>query len=104
MSLGLVKIVSDPDFGRCAYDLDVLISKQPGPRPNQRLNAGKVLASNELEYLDVFDLFNLPCLILPVPQDVSPGKEGLNQVPLPDLIGMNELNITNYLIPTPESD
>jgi hypothetical protein len=81
-----------------------LISKQPGPKLNQQPTSAKAPATNELEYLDVFDFFNMPRLPLPVEEDVSQGDRGTNQAPLPDLTGMNELNITNYLVPTPESD
>jgi spore coat protein CotF len=46
----------------------------------------------------------MPRLPLQVEQNVSPGNQGRNQASSPDLTGMNELNITNYLVPTPESD
>lgn len=56
------------DMRRCAYDLDFLISRQP----RQSFGANKAVQStvtpvrtpapNELEYLDVFDFFNMPRL------------------------------------------
>lgn len=57
------------DMRRCAYDLDVLMSKQPrqgqdlqhGGRLQGR-NAAKVPATRDLEYLDVFEFFNVPKL------------------------------------------
>jgi hypothetical protein len=100
----LWKVVIDAESCRCAYDLDVLISKQPGLKSNEGSARVKTPASNELEYLDVFDFFNMPRLPLPAEQYVSPADPGTNQAPLPDLTGINELNITNYLVPTPESD
>jgi hypothetical protein len=81
-----------------------LISKQPRPKTSQPTIAAKTPASVELEYLDVFDFFNMPRLPLPMGQDGQVDAGGTNQAPLPDLNGMNELNITNYLVPTPESD
>jgi Fungal specific transcription factor domain len=91
------------DSCRCAYDLDVLISKQPGLRLNQ-LASAKPPPTNELEYLDVFDFFNMPRLSLPVEQDLPASPEAKNQAPLSTPNEMNELNITSYLLPNPESD
>ena len=85
------------------------------------------LAPNELEYLDVFGFFNVP-RVPPAraPTDMSNldvSDETINnnasQVPINGLAGAdatgssvvdgsssnaNEFNITNYLIPTPETD
>lgn len=68
-----VKILAD--MRRCAYDLDFLISHQPrhvGMGLGRMASAAaatplKPPAPNELEYLDVFDFFNLPRL------SVAPG-------------------------------
>jgi hypothetical protein len=98
------EVINDAYSCRCAYDLDVLISRQPRPKSNQHVPTAKTPASAEFEYHDVFDFFNMPRLPLQVEQNVSPGNQGRNQASLPDLTGMNELNITNYLVPTPESD
>ncbi len=98
----LVEIITDANPCRCACNLDVLISKKPDPESNPCLSAANTPASTELEYLDVFDFFNMPRLQLSVEQDLSPGNPGTIQAPLPDLTGMNELNITNYLVQTPE--
>lgn len=86
---------------RCAYDLDVLLSGQPGLKPVACQNIAKTPASTDLEYLDVFGFFNMPRLPHPVQQEVT---SGTNQAPLLDPTAVNELNITDYLVPTPESD
>lgn len=52
------------DMRRCAYDLDFLISRQPR-QAKQQMNSvtpARTPAPNELEYLDVFDFFNMPRL------------------------------------------
>lgn len=85
---------------RCAYDLDVLISRQPGLKPDPRQNIAKTPATY-LEYLDVFGFFNMPRLPLPVEQEATSGTK---QGPLSDLAAINELNINDYLVPTPELD
>lgn len=43
----------------------------------------------------------MPRLPLPVEQEATSGTK---QGPLPDLTEINELNINDYLVPTPESD
>ncbi|EME82615.1 uncharacterized protein MYCFIDRAFT_203337 [Pseudocercospora fijiensis CIRAD86] len=57
------------DMRRCAYDLDFLISRQPrqyfGGKQggiNSSITPARTPAPNELEYLDVFDFFNMPRL------------------------------------------
>lgn len=66
------------DMRRCAYDLDFLICKQPrlqmatgvvssGPTPS------RTPAPNELEYLDVFDFFNMPRLPINVDSSMVAG-------------------------------
>jgi hypothetical protein len=73
---GTLRILAD--MRRCAYDLDFLISRQPrqvfgAVKQQQQQQQGKTTTTtgtamtpartpgvNELEYLDVFDFFNLP--------------------------------------------
>ncbi|GAB1194078.1 hypothetical protein APSETT444_003318 [Aspergillus pseudonomiae] len=116
-----VKILAD--MRRCAFDLDFLISRQPrsspaGSQPTVPTPAAhpRNLAPNELEYLDVFGFFNVPR----VPAARAPDITGLdinetvnNPMSINGLTGSvvdgsapnaNEFNITNYLIPTPETD
>ncbi|RDW60422.1 putative C6 transcription factor [Aspergillus mulundensis] len=122
-----VKILAD--MRRCAFDLDFLISRQPRSSPTASQAAAptagmpsRSLAPNELEYLDVFGFFNVPR----VPAGRTPDITGLdmaeavnNPMSIPGLTGTgnsnpmgvdnasvntNEFNITNYLIPTPETD
>ena len=57
------------DMRRCAYDLDFLISRQPrqffgqgGKLIGTGMTPARTPAPNELEYLDVFDFFNMPRL------------------------------------------
>ncbi|KAE8164359.1 fungal-specific transcription factor domain-containing protein [Aspergillus tamarii] len=116
-----VKILAD--MRRCAFDLDFLISRQPrsspvGNQPTVQTPGAhpRNLAPNELEYLDVFGFFNVPR----VPAARAPDITGLdinetvnNPMSINGLTGSvvdgaapnaNEFNITNYLIPTPETD
>jgi hypothetical protein len=116
-----VKILAD--MRRCAFDLDFLISRQPrsspvGSQPTEPTPAmhSRNLAPNELEYLDVFGFFNVPR----VPPARAPDITSLNinepvnnPMSIHGLTGAvvdgapsntNEFNITNYLIPTPETD
>lgn len=72
-------------------------------------------APNELEYLDVFDFFNMPRL--PVPADSNNNNNnGINSNGQGANVGlgmgpgngngemMGEYNIINYMVPNPESD
>lgn len=127
-----VKILAD--MRRCAFDLDFLISRQPRESPSTMSNGGnetsrpsasavtpRNLAPNELEYLDVFGFFNVPR----VPPARAPDPTAAahldmsgsvaNPMSIHGLTGgpvvggntsanANEFNITNYLIPTPETD
>lgn len=72
------------DMRRCAYDLDFLISRQPrqffGAKQqmnNSSVTPARTPAPNELEYLDVFDFFNMPRLP-PVPGVDHAGVNGDN--------------------------
>jgi hypothetical protein len=95
-----VKILAD--MRRCAFDLDFLISRQPKLSNKQNLKVPSVTpartpAANELEYLDVFDFFNMPRL--PVSMDGSmtyPAPDG--NIQLSDGGFGNESNITNYMV------
>jgi hypothetical protein len=92
-----VKILAD--MRRCAFDLDFLISRQPKLNSSARLPSvtpARTPAPNELEYLDVFDFFNMPRL--PVSMDgamVYPAAEGIQ---IPEGVYGNESNITNYMV------
>lgn len=125
-----VKILAD--MRRCAFDLDFLISRQPrsspasSSQPLMSSAAGPLrnLAPNELEYLDVFGFFNVPRVPPTRALDIASldveGTGSNNPSPMHGLTGgatdpadavvdghssnMNDLNITNYLIPTPETD
>ena len=91
------------DMRRTAYDLDFLISRQPrqffklhNPTP------ARTPAPNDLEYLDVFDFFNMPRLPFPATGDAGMDTEGLGgQEPPDDQIvdagANNEFNITNFM-------
>jgi hypothetical protein len=95
---------------RCAYDLDFLISRQPKP-VNAKVNAitpARTPAPNELEYLDVFDFFNMPRLPFSAGTDSalgatagngngSAGAAGGEYQGLEGMIGNNEFNITNFM-------
>ncbi|KAK3723221.1 hypothetical protein LTR37_001944 [Vermiconidia calcicola] len=94
------------DMRRCAYDLDFLISRQPRQHFGSKLNSvtpARTPAPNELEYLDVFDFFNMPRL--PLAGNGDPGMAaagGANggaatEYPAMEGIGSNEFNITNFM-------
>jgi hypothetical protein len=101
-----VKILAD--MRRTAFDLDFLISRQPnhGAAATTRLPSvtpARTPAPNELEYLDVFDFFNVPRLPFggeniagitpsPVPGTEMDGANGTGQGP------PNEFNITNFTV------
>jgi len=92
-----VKILAD--MRRCAFDLDFLISRQPkhhSARPGS-VTPGRTAAPNELEYLDVFDFFNMPRL--PVSLDGPIGFGAANdRMQIPDGVTSNEFNITNFMV------
>lgn len=69
-----VKILAD--MRRCAFDLDFLISRQPKHHTATRgtVTPARTPGPNELEYLDVFDFFNMPRL--PVSMDGPIGYMG----------------------------
>lgn len=91
------------DMRRCAYDLDFLISRQPKP-VDAKLNSvtpARTPAPNELEYLDVFDFFNMPRLPFPAGTEnamtTSGNGNGGTDYQGMDGIGNNEFNITNFM-------
>lgn len=102
------------DMRRTAFDLDFLISRQPrqaaprraAPNPSQPPNVtpARTPAPNELEYLDVFDFFNVPRLSfggdmngLAAAQAQEADMEAQNNGEQP-LGPLNEYNITNYMV------
>ncbi|KAK7215575.1 hypothetical protein V2G26_003578 [Clonostachys chloroleuca] len=105
-----VKILSD--MRRTAFDLDFLISRQPklGVGSMSRfpsITPARTPAPNELEYLDVFDFFNVPRLPVsgenmagngqtaPAGVDIDrPTSQEQVQHPGPG----NEFNITNFMV------
>ncbi|KAL3422549.1 fungal specific transcription factor [Phlyctema vagabunda] len=96
-----VKILAD--MRRCAYDLDFLISRQPkhvglvSRLPS--ITPARTPAPNELEYLDVFDFFNVPRLPVAPGTDVVMAGNPVGEMQLPELSnGSNEFNITNYMV------
>lgn len=105
-----VKILAD--MRRTAFDLDSLISRQPKPvnSGNVRFAAtpARTPAPTDLEYLDVFDFFNLPRLPPNIGGQVADGNgtnggAGANMEqsqPVDHGGGMNslnEFNITNFM-------
>ncbi|KAI0872180.1 fungal-specific transcription factor domain-containing protein [Hypoxylon argillaceum] len=101
-----VKILAD--MRRTAFDLDFLISHQPRhltgvPSRLPSVTPARTPAPNELEYLDVFDFFNVPRLPMSHEASAGPnggdmavdtpvsGENGANGVP-------NEFNITNFMV------
>ncbi|KAL6242927.1 hypothetical protein RBB50_010027 [Rhinocladiella similis] len=104
MTPSSVKILAD--MRRCAYDLDFLISRQPHAAAVKSYHPTRANtpAQNELEYLDVFDLFNFPRL--PMGQEgLEQGNgQGLGSTATPDLGAMNASMITNFAVPNPEAD
>ncbi|KAJ4155734.1 hypothetical protein LMH87_000965 [Akanthomyces muscarius] len=102
-----VKILAD--MRRTAFDLDFLISRQPrhGTHTTNRLPSvtpARTPAPNELEYLDVFDFFNVPRL--PLSGDcLSIPTEAMTQAELHATGNANaqsgiptDFNITNFMM------
>jgi hypothetical protein len=95
-----VKILAD--MRRCAFDLDFLISRQP--KPNQGLTRpvsitpARTPGPNELEYLDVFDFFNMPRLPVSLDGPTSYANGSVDQMGMQDGTPSNEFNITNYMV------
>jgi hypothetical protein len=100
----LVKLLNRENS--CAYDLDFLISRQPHAAAVKSYHPTRANtpAPNELEYLDVFDLFNFPRL--PMAQEgVDNGSaQNMGQAAAPDLSAMGNALIPNFAVPNPEAD
>ncbi|TKA79819.1 hypothetical protein B0A49_00741 [Cryomyces minteri] len=87
------------DMRRCAYDLDFLISRQP----KQHVAAARLASvtpartpgPNELEYLDVFDFFNMPRL--PMPADVQ-GMNGMTGAESYQVLEAGTTNEFNFMV------
>jgi hypothetical protein len=99
-----VKILAD--MRRTAFDLDSLISRQPRTLGAVSNRNGSMLtktpAPADLEYLDVFDFFNLPRL----PAGGSGNRETSSRTRIQteppkaldnNLNALNEFNITNFM-------
>ncbi|OAA53012.1 Transcription factor [Cordyceps fumosorosea ARSEF 2679] len=97
------------DMRRTAFDLDFLISRQPrhGTHTMSRLPSvtpARTPAVNDLEYLDVFDFFNVPRL--PVSGDaLGVPSETMPQIELQAANSVNpqagiptDFNITNFMM------
>lgn len=86
--------------------MDFLISRQPhNTTKSYHPTRANTPAANELEYLDVFDLFNFPRM--PIAADnVDNGQDGsMNTAGVEDIGGMNgTMTIPNFAQPNPESD
>jgi hypothetical protein len=105
-----VKILAD--MRRCAFDLDFLITRLPKHLPATRgtVTPARTPGPNELEYLDVFDFFNMPRLPASIdgpmsygghaasaaggPMHMQDGQVGPSGAGVPS----NEFNITNYMV------
>lgn len=87
------------DMRRTAYDLDFLISRQPRQLPaafkSVNVTPGRTPGTNEMEYLDVFDFFNMPRLPVPAEMPANGGNGG--DYTMPDLLPSSEFNITNFM-------
>ena len=99
-----VKILAD--LRRCAYDLDFLISRQPRQPAAVRgrsATPSRTPATNELEYLDVFDFFNVPRLSAPfeTPAPSTSGSTlqvpGTQGYPMPDMGNGADLNNSSFV-------
>lgn len=90
---------------RCAYDLDFLISRQPHAAAVKSYHPTRANtpAPNELEYLDVFDLFNFPRP--PMGQEIldNPHPQLMGEA-APDVALMNGAMMPNFAVPDPETD
>lgn len=101
------------DMRRCAYDLDFLISRQPhNSIKSYHPTRANTPQPNELEYLDVFDLFNFPRLPANGAEVMENGNGNggtapvLNQAgAVSDLAGMDaHTMIPNFAVPNPDTD
>ncbi|KIV86616.1 hypothetical protein PV11_02216 [Exophiala sideris] len=104
MTPSTVKILAD--MRRCAYDLDFLISRQPHAAAVKSYHPTRANtpAPNELEYLDVFDLFNFPRLPMANEGLDNGNTQGIGQAAHQDLGTMNPAMNLNFAVPNPEAD
>ncbi|RMZ89575.1 hypothetical protein DV736_g3188, partial [Chaetothyriales sp. CBS 134916] len=102
----MVRILAD--MRRCAYDLDFLISRQPSHAiKSYHPTRQNTPAPNELEYLDVFDLFNFPRL-----PNAPSGTENVNTDVMNHAVAgdpslatnLDTGMIPNFTVPDPEAD
>jgi hypothetical protein len=96
------------DMRRCAYDLDFLISRQPqNSTRSYHPTRANTPQPNELEYLDVFDLFNFPRL--PAGADVIENgntAQAMGQTAaVPGFEGIDTTEMMpNFAVPNPDTD
>jgi len=96
---------SDSDADRCAYDLDILISRQPRALKSYYPTRANTPAPNELGYLDVFDIFNFPRLPFIPDLTGNSADDPTNPIGSVDIDAMNTaLNIPSFAVPNPETD
>lgn len=103
------------DMRRTAFDLDFLISRQPrhlagAPSRMPSVTPARTPAPNELEYLDVFDFFNVPRLPFasnetgaatpaqPAGSEMSVDQSGPGAHNGTQHGMANEFNITNFMV------
>lgn len=96
-------------FYRSAYDLDFLISRQPhNAMRSYHPTRSNTPQPNELEYLDVFDLFNFPRLPANGADALDDGNTSHMNLPHPDitpnLVNMNTAQIPDFSVPNPQED
>lgn len=93
------------DMRRTAFDLEFLINRQPRhlsgvPSRLPSVTPARTPAPNELEYLDVFDFFNVPRL--PASHEPSAGANGSDMTvdapANPESGTHGEFNITNFMM------
>lgn len=107
-----VKILAD--MRRTAFDLDALISRQPrhnafaqvganGSLGSQQRTPARTPAPTDLEYLDVFDFFNMPRLPPSVGTGINHDQGGQQTMEFrgenggQNGLGVGEFNIQNFM-------
>jgi hypothetical protein len=95
-----VKILAD--MRRCAFDLDFLIARQPKFETAAGLSSvtpARTPAPNELEYLDVFDFFNMPRLPVTMDSVTAYPTSTDGAMSMPEGGYTNQIaNITDYMV------
>jgi hypothetical protein len=70
-----------------------MVSRMPSVTP------ARTPAPNELEYLDVFDFFNVPRLPMAQGEMGQASGNGVGDMHMPEVSnGSNEFNITNFMV------